>query len=169
MEYKQGGNWVDIWIKTRVINITRFWCAATVLVKVDNLFKEYLLPFTNMNRNNYKRKIIGNCQVLSVYAVKRNGFSIYKQICSQKKSFAKCGTRDELINYKINGCIFVWIDGKRGFYKSSSSLVLQGLLGKKVFFFLLLLLLQSCFSRLIWGCFGWFGGFLLETLLSFVI
>ena len=121
MEYKQGGNWVDIWIKTRVINITRFWCAATVLVKVDNLFKEYLLPFTNMNRNNYKRKIIGNCQVLSVYAVKRNGFSIYKQICSQKKSFAKCGTRDELINYKINGCIFVWIDGKRGFYKSSSS------------------------------------------------
>ena len=28
---------------------------------------------------------------------------------------------DELINYKINGYIFVWIDGKRGFYKFSSS------------------------------------------------
>lgn len=81
--------WHLAWkIKTGVINITRIWC-ATILVKVDYLVVHFILQGVlvalYINRNNKRRKIIGNCQVLSVYAVKRNGFRSMKQIWARRK------------------------------------------------------------------------------------
>ena len=92
LEYVQTG-WQLAWhlawkIKTGVINITRIWC-ATILVKVDYLVVHFILQGVlvalYINRNNKRRKIIGNCQVLSVYAVKRNGFRSMKQIWARRK------------------------------------------------------------------------------------
>lgn len=77
------------------------------------------------------RRVLDGCRCLRLESSsirlcsKKKWFSIYETDLGSQKNPSKCVTRDELINYKINGCIFVWIEEgvawKRRFYKSSSS------------------------------------------------